>query len=183
MIGASYSFNETFYSYGSSKRTTKPGTQYEYVREEGTGSCALKNHRFKFIFGIHFSTQFGFKFYIQPLNPELRIIGGNSKISKNVYEGFSFKRPQGYYGAPSDSTSTLIKTESRVFDFNGTGPVATIAFPTTIGFEQNIRLKKQLFVVGINSSFSAIEKYIVARFYIGIHIGMPPEKPSPAPEK
>ena len=129
----------------------------------------------KFIFGINFNTKWGLNIYIQPLNPELRIIkDGQSEVTINSYEGYYGVT---YYlsGEPvrfKDSTTIFVNSTTNFNNYKfvnyKTNKNFSIALPTLVGIEQKFKLCKNTYVAGVSVTASLFEWYLIYRAYIGV---------------
>ena len=170
-VGLAYSYDKTYYKYQSSKYINGYYLTSNYRIENGTGTGSLKNHLFKFVYSFNFNTKWGLNIYIQPLNPEVRIIrDGPSTSKQNIFDGYRYTT-----GVNKGRDSATILVSSEVKDikyFNyATHVDFSIAFPSLIGLEQKFKIGKLNYVAGASAAFSALEWYAIYRVHFGICFG------------
>ncbi len=166
-IGLAYSYDKTYYTHNSHDRKNNFYTN-SFIDINGSGS--FNNNMIKLVFGLNFNTKSGFNFYLQILNPEVRIIKDcKSIVTHNTYNGY-YKSVYGQDYQLRDSTSTLVSSETKNFEFTNykTGANFSIAFASLIGVEQKFKIGKLNYVAGASAAFSALEWYAIYRVHFGI---------------
>lgn len=68
-----------------------------------------------------------------------------------------------------DSTSTLVSTETKNFEFKNykTGANFSIIFHSLIGIEQKFKIGKLNYVAGASAAFIALEWFAIYRVHFG----------------
>ncbi len=173
-VGLAFSYDRTYYSYSYySTELVGSFTNGSITKKNyGEGNGSLSNSMFKFIYGFNFNTKFGLNVYVQPLNPELRLIrNGKYTVTSDTYNNYFLKSVVSPF---NDSIST-VKVDSETLDINfvnyKTNVNYSIALPTLIGVEQKFKLGKLTYVAGASVNASLFEWYLIYRAHIGVCFG------------
>ncbi len=176
IFGLAFSYDKTYFQYSYNEHrgvgylSNKAGSITNDIY--GQGNSCFSNYMFKFIYGFNYNTKFGLNIYIQPLNPELRLIrNGKYTVTSDTYNNYFLKSVVSPF---NDSIST-VKVDSETLDINfvnyKTNVNYSIALPTLIGVEQKFKLGKLTYVAGASVNASLFEWYLIYRAHIGVCFG------------